>query len=101
MNTNAVKLTDLIARNRERHRDVRIDVSTEGDWEPVGELRAGLLPGSGDSASDAPQPLLQDIESLAVKLFSISRQRSADPAHVMREALRSIEACLVAIKRHH
>lgn len=100
MTATAVKLTDLIARNRGPHR-APLSVETgaaDADCEAA-QTKADDC--TSHLASPAARPIVQDIESLALKLYSISRQNSADPAVVMREALRSIEACLVAIKKHH
>ncbi len=99
MTATAVKLTDLIAN----HRGARANRTVETS--PVEVVRDPEEAGTGDyvpyAAPPAPRPIVQDIESLALKLYDISRRHSADPGSVMREALRSIEACLVAIKKHH
>lgn len=95
MTISAVKLVDLIERGRD---NADLPAPTEAR-----HLRAATKdniphPEYGFQAGDS---VTENIEVLAIKLYSISRSQEQSPREIMREALRSIEHCLICIKSHH
>lgn len=94
MTVSAVKLVDLIERGRGNSR-----TSTLGSRARQTADEERLLRTSQTSQSE--ESVATNIEMLAVKLYSLSRTRAENPGDLMREALRSIESCLVSIKQQH
>lgn len=106
MTATATKLSDLISRRREGTDAVataagRLPASPAAMAVPEPDGNGQETQSSVISSAVCPEPVGKDLEMLALKLYAISRQKRREPEQMMREALRSIEACLLAIKKQH
>lgn len=83
----AIRLSDLIMQGR----DARHEISRKTNHlpEPPPPVEAVHQ-----------QAIVDGIELLAVELLSLSKLRKHNPSLLMREALRSIDSCLMSIGRH-
>jgi len=93
MTQHAVRLTDLIERGR---------VATRAKSEAVNSAYVqGSLPSPIPAASARGSRFIaRELGYLAEELMLISNTPSDDPQALLRAALRSIEACLMAVQRH-
>lgn len=75
-------------------------VSPEVPAAPIAKPKASAGP-PAPSRPRARDDIVDKIELLAIQLLSLSKSRKAEPEALLREALLSIEECIVAIGSKH
>jgi len=95
MSMRTVRLVDLVKRGR------AVSATMPVAPQFYASVAKSLSEPTPQSRSGAAPPIAKDLEVLAVELLALSKACNADPGVLMREALRSIESCLLSIRQQH